>query len=204
VEAVIAHEVGHAIANVALDFPIEFTSISFAGDGLISGFTKNDPQAKAAVDTALRAGNRARSLQIAAIQFAGPLTEYRYAIARGENVRSISRYARQDKQEAFKCFCFANRIEGAVTFRYDLGDFDFSVAWLTGRKTEWQQWRAEGCALAKATLDTPAAVSAAKRISSLMISRARQGHEAVVFGSEVSTALSAATTAITAQVAPEW
>jgi ATP-dependent Zn protease len=43
-EFVVAHEVGHAIANTLLDYPIEFTSVTVTFDGKIGGFTSQGPR----------------------------------------------------------------------------------------------------------------------------------------------------------------
>jgi hypothetical protein len=76
-EYVTAHEVGHALANILLDYPIEFTSVTSHLDNRIEGFTKNTNEGKSAAEVALRGHNRERALQLAAIQFAEPLAEFR-------------------------------------------------------------------------------------------------------------------------------
>jgi hypothetical protein len=55
-EYVTAHEVGHALANILLDYPIEFTSVTSHLDNRIEGFTKtpmkaNQPPRSPCADT---------------------------------------------------------------------------------------------------------------------------------------------------------
>jgi hypothetical protein len=87
---VAAHEVGHALAQILLDYPIEFTSVTLHLDNRIEGFTKTTDEAKSAAEVAMRRHNRERALQLAAFQFAGPLAEFRARTRRSSGMAGLS------------------------------------------------------------------------------------------------------------------
>jgi hypothetical protein len=190
-EFVVAHEVGHAIANTLLNYPIEFTSVTSTIDGKIGGFTKNTDAAKVAAEAAMRRNDRQRALQLAAIDFAGPLAEYWARIRRSVETAAISLASRNDKQSAFRLFCYANAIVGKAGYRFDTGDVDLSSNDLRHLQPAWAQWKLDSYALAKATLHLPSAVACARSIEATIIARLRRGGEVRVDGSEINSVLSA-------------
>jgi hypothetical protein len=191
-EIVVIHEVGHAIANTVLDYPVEFMSITWRLDGIIGGFTKNTQEAKLAIQAEMRRNNRSRALQLAAIQFAGPLSEYKHCITRYLDTKSISYFSRGDKIEAFRTFNYANGINSVTSLRHDTGDVDFSPEVLRGREAAWAQWKIDAYALAKSVLDSPAARVAAESISADVLRRLGQGVEVKILGSDIRATLTTA------------
>jgi hypothetical protein len=188
-ELVVAHEVGHAIANTLLDYPIEFTSVKWELDNTVSGFTKNLKEAKLLAEEAMRRNDRGGALQIAAIQFAGPLAEYRLRVRRSLNTAALSRYCRDDKMTAFRMFCYAKAVAGEATFSYDTGDVDFSAPVLRGLESAWIKWKNEAYTLAKMTLDAPGVSAVYEKIAADMLGRLRRGREVKIAGADIKAAL---------------
>jgi hypothetical protein len=134
-----------------------------------------------------------RALQLAAIQFAGPLAEYRACVTRSEGTEAISYSSRTDKLEAFRTFAYANNVYGEIGIVPETGDVDFSVLVRLGLgEPAWAKWKDDAYALAKSTLDTPGARIAAERISTQMIRSLQRSSEARRSGDDIQAALNAA------------
>jgi len=189
VEHVVKHEIGHAVANILLDYPIEYSAVTLGRDGSIDGFTKNDPEAKAKAEAAMRRHDRGRALELSAINLAGPLAEYRSCVQRQDSAAHVSVGARIDKMSAFRAFCYANALEGETRFSYETGDIDLSTPLLSGFSAAWAQWKVDAYALAKATLEAPGVWAAVTELADDMIARLRKGGEVRISGSDVSAAL---------------
>jgi hypothetical protein len=164
-------------------------SIKWTMNDTLSGFTKNTPEAKTSAEAEMRANNAHRALQLAAIQFAGPLSEYKARVRRYADTKSISYSSRNDKMDAFRTFCYANAIYAPTTLRYDTGEIDFSPKVLQGQLTAWAKWKNDAYALAKSVLESPAASSASERISAEVTRRLSRGVEVRIPASEIQTAL---------------
>jgi hypothetical protein len=136
----------------------------------------------------MRRNDRQRALQIAAIDFAGPLAEYSARIRRSVGTAAVSLASRNDKQSAFKLFCFANAIVGEARYRFDTGDVDLSSNDLHHLQPAWAQWKLDSYALAKATLNAPGAIACARSIEATMTARLRYGGEVKIDGSEICAA----------------
>jgi hypothetical protein len=190
-ESVMAHEIGHAVVNTLLDYPIEFTSVTWTLDDEIRGFTKNLAGAKAIVEASLRLNDRVRAMQIAAIHFAGPLAEYIALIRRSAGTDALSFGARTDKGAAFQMFCCANAIMGGAPYHPETGDLDLSSDALRPLKPAWEKWKVDCYDLAKATLCAPGVGACADSFVARMLDRLRRGAEVRIEGSEIGAALSA-------------
>jgi hypothetical protein len=129
-------------------------------------------------------------LQLAAIDFAGPLAEYSARIRRSVGTAPISLASRNDKQSAFRLFCYANAISGEARYRFDTDDVDLLKYDFCHLQPDWAQWKIDSYALAKATLHTPSAIAGARTIEATMIARLRNGGEVKIDGSEIRAALS--------------
>jgi hypothetical protein len=189
VEFVVAHEVGHAIANTLLDYPIEFTSVTVTFDGKVGGFTKNTSEAKALAEVAMRQNDRQRAQQLAAIELSGPLAEYAARVRRTAGIAGLSFSSRNDKQSAFRLFCYANAFKGAPRYLFDTGDIDLTSDDLRDLQPLWAQWKLDTYALAKATLSAPRAITYARSIEATMTARLRYGSEVKIEGADIRTAL---------------
>jgi hypothetical protein len=188
-EHVVAHEIGHAIANILLDYPIEFFSIAWRLDRRIEGFTKNAAEAIAAAEASMRGNDRGRALQLTAIQFAGPLAEYRSHIRRSSNAKAISHAARSDKMESFRLFCYSNSFVGQGHWSYDTGDVSFSDRADSQSGARLGARKIDAYALAKSILESPGAFAAMNDISASILGRLRPGSEVKMHEAEIRAVL---------------